>query len=156
MSAPASSDSSSIVAKFGKIAFKPVNRDTVLFHYAPILGAANYGLLSVNVMNPSILGGLFPNRDVTNILLLHSFAGIGLHIYNRPHLQNVQKTHRILYSAYGSLVFSFGSVLIWAVLSRLFPGSKCVATMVGVGAGLTLTIVGKEYLDHIDSQTPKK
>lgn len=39
----------------------------------------------------------FPNRDVTNILFLHSFTGLGLHLYSRPHLYCLRNPHKMIY-----------------------------------------------------------
>ncbi|XP_018901210.2 uncharacterized protein [Bemisia tabaci] len=156
MCTPACRDpETSLISRVGQFLFQPICRDTVLFHYAPLLGAANYGLLSVNVINPNVLACYFPNRDVTNILFLHSFTGLGLHLYSRPHLYCLRNPHKMIYGVYGSLIFNFGSVLIWVILGRFLCSQKpSTSVFVGLGSGLTLGLIGKWYLDHVDSTVP--
>lgn len=38
-----------------KKGIKPFNQQNVLYYYAPLYGATNYALLSVNVMHPSLM-----------------------------------------------------------------------------------------------------
>lgn len=38
-----------------KKSIKPFNQQNVMYYYAPIYGATNYALLSVNVMHPSLM-----------------------------------------------------------------------------------------------------
>ncbi|KAG8246186.1 hypothetical protein J6590_056597 [Homalodisca vitripennis] len=60
-------------------------------------------------------------------------------------------TARVI-AACGSLLFTFGSVLMWAVLRNVLPDNKYLAVAAGVASGVTLTAVGKEYLEFIDSK----
>ena len=39
----------------GKFGLKPLNKQNLLFYYAPVQGALSYTALSVNVMNPSLM-----------------------------------------------------------------------------------------------------
>ncbi|KRT83767.1 hypothetical protein AMK59_4850 [Oryctes borbonicus] len=135
----------------GKLGLKPINTHNVLFYYAPIQGALSYTALSINVMNPSLVLRLFPKRDITNILLINTLLGSGLFLYNRPHLKSATKQQRILYSAFGAVSFSMGSVLIWAILRSLVPQNVPLCTICGVGTGLAMIKLGCSYVDHLDS-----
>ncbi|XP_075217722.1 uncharacterized protein LOC142322485 [Lycorma delicatula] len=143
---------SSVLEKYG---LKSLTKSNLLYHYAPAVGLSSYAVLSVNVMNPGLILRVIPNRDVTNILLLNSIVGTGLHVYNRPHLSGAPGKIRIMYCTYGSVLFSFGSVLLWALLRSILPNNKTVATILGLVSGFTLTAVGKECLDFIDSKASK-
>lgn len=35
-------------------ALKPIDKNTLINYYAPIIGTASYSLLSVNVLNPTL------------------------------------------------------------------------------------------------------
>lgn len=40
---------------------------------------------------------LFPKRDVTNFLLIHTLFGTTLYVFSRPHLQGVEVKKRVAY-----------------------------------------------------------
>ncbi|XP_018323392.1 uncharacterized protein LOC108735753 [Agrilus planipennis] len=134
-----------------KLTLKPLNSQNILFYYAPLQGALSYTALSVNVMNPSLVLRLFPKRDITNILLFNSLVGSGLYLYNRPHLQVATKQKRILYSAFGAVMFSLGSVLTWAIVRSVIPENLILCTAAGIGSSLALLKLGHYYIGHIDS-----
>lgn len=53
-------------------------------------------------------------------------------------------------------MFTFGSVLLWAVLRSVLPDNKGVTTVLGIASGITLATVGKEFLDFADSNMVAK
>ncbi|XP_071439895.1 uncharacterized protein [Hetaerina americana] len=136
---------------FDKLGLKPLNRHNILFFYVPLQSATSYASLSVNVVNPNLVAKVMPRSDITSMLLANSIIGSGLYIYNRPHLQKAAFNQRILFSAYGAVVFSFGSVLLWAVIRSLLPEQNCVCTILGLTSSVALIGVGTKYLDYIDS-----
>ncbi|KAK9507736.1 hypothetical protein O3M35_007524 [Rhynocoris fuscipes] len=135
------------------IPLKPITPANLAFHYAPMIGMANYATLSVNVMNPGLIMRIFPNRDVTNVLLAHSVLGSALYIYNRPHLHGATPHMRMMYSGFGAVMFNFGSVLIWAVLRTVTTRSNCITTLVGLLTGCGLLYTGQKCLAYIDEKT---
>lgn len=155
MAAPASSKSGISISTLSNYGVRPLTKSNFLYYYTPIVGLSSYSLLSVNVMNPGLIVRFLPNRDVTNILLFNAVLGTGLHISSRSHLDGAAGKIRIMYSTYGAILFSFGSVLLWAVLRSVLPNNKSLATVLGLISGFSLTAVGKEYLDYIDSKTGK-
>lgn len=50
-----SSPSGNVQSTLEKFGIKPLNKSTLLNHYAPMYGVASYGLLALNVMNPSLI-----------------------------------------------------------------------------------------------------
>ncbi|KAF7271032.1 uncharacterized protein LOC143198843 [Rhynchophorus ferrugineus] len=140
----------------GKLGLKPLTSQNLLFYYAPAQGVLSYTALSVNVMNPSLVLRIFPKRDITNILLFNTLVGSGLYLYNRPHLADVSRKEKILYSSFGAVTFSLGSVLIWAIIRSVVPENVALCTAFGVGSGLALIKVGKSYLEVVDNLAPKK
>uniref|UniRef100_A0A0K8SHZ8 Uncharacterized protein n=1 Tax=Lygus hesperus TaxID=30085 RepID=A0A0K8SHZ8_LYGHE len=152
MSGPDKSGASFVECLTTKMA--KMNSKNFFFHYVPMAGAASYGTLSVNVMNPSLIMRMSPTRDITNILLGVSITGSLLYIYDRPHLRSSPPSKRMLYSGFGAVIFNFGSVLVWAVL-RSSTRSNCIATIIGLVSGAGLAIAGLNYLKFIDQITVK-
>lgn len=95
----------------------------------------------------------FPKRDLTNLLLFNTLAGAGLYIYSRPHLQKTSGKDRIVFSALGACLYCFGSVLIWAIGRSVLPRNLVLCTVAGIGSGLVITKLGRDYLSLVDSQT---
>jgi len=147
-----SSPSGNVHTSLEKYGLKPLTKSNILNHYAPLFGVVNYGVLSINVMNPSWMVKISPKRDITNFLLLGSVVGTGLYLSNTKLVKSAPSQKKIMYSACGSLLFTFGSVLLWAVLRNILPDNKLLAVTAGVASGVTLTVVSKDYLEFIDSK----
>lgn len=148
----AASPSGNIQSSLEKYGIKPITKSNILHHYVPLYGVANYGLLAANVMNPNWMIKISPKRDITNFLLVGSVVGTGLYISNTKLVKCAPKQKQIIYSTCGSLLFTFGSVLLWAVIRNILPDNKYLAVAAGLASGVTLTAVGKEYLEFIDSK----
>nr|CAD7405628.1 unnamed protein product [Timema poppensis] len=142
----------SFVSFFKSIHLKPLTQHNIFYYYLPLNGAINYTALSVNIMNPSLFSRTFPKRDVTNIFLFNALIGSGLYILNRKHLTNTSTSTRIVYSGVGSILFTFGSVLLWAVVRSWLPKSVPLCATFGLGSGIFLLKVGRDYLDLVDSR----
>ncbi|PSN30399.1 hypothetical protein C0J52_24570 [Blattella germanica] len=151
-SAPPEGQSKSLVSIMKDYGYKPLTKHNILYYYSPLVGAGSYTLLSVNVMNPSLVIRFFPKRDITNVLLFNTLVGTGLYIYNRPHLNAAPTNLRIVYSTFGAVIFSFGSVLLWAVLRSVIPENVALGTIAGISSGIMLIRVGQNYLQYVDSQ----
>lgn len=98
---------------------------------------------------------MFPRNNyvVANSLLFNAHLGSGLYLYSRDHMKLAPQYHRIMYSVYGSLVFNFGSVLLWAVTKALLPDSKVLRTIFALSTSICMLTIGKEYIDFVDSKT---
>uniref|UniRef100_A0AAG5DI90 Uncharacterized protein n=1 Tax=Anopheles atroparvus TaxID=41427 RepID=A0AAG5DI90_ANOAO len=131
---------------------RPLTKENILYYYFPLKGMVSYAALSVNVMNPSIAIKLLPKRDVTNFLLLHTIFGTTLYMYGRPHLKALPSNKRVAYSICGSVLFSLGSVLAWAVLRSAIPRNQGLSTALGLSSGLLIAKLSYDYLEHNDSQ----
>ncbi|KAG5877904.1 hypothetical protein JTB14_011620 [Gonioctena quinquepunctata] len=141
----------------GKLGLKPLTGRNIMFHYAPIQGVLSYTALSVNVMNPSLVLRIFPKRDITNILLFNTLVGSGLYLYNRPHLgEELSTKERLIYSSFGAVTFSLGSVLIWAIVRSLVPQNVAICSACGIFSGMAMIKIARSYVEHVDSLTSKK
>jgi len=58
----------------------------------------------------------------------------------------------LFFSTFGSVLFTFGSVLVWAVLRSVLPHNTVVCSLIGVSSGIVLIQVGLNYLEFVDSQ----
>ena len=52
---PSKEGSKSLVSVLEEYGYKPLTKNNILYYYSPLLGAGSYTLLSVNVMNPSLV-----------------------------------------------------------------------------------------------------
>ncbi|XP_012269001.1 uncharacterized protein LOC105693555 [Athalia rosae] len=152
MAGPGNSNGS-LLAKLG---LQPVTKCSLVKFYVPAFGVASYTALSVNVMNPSLIMRIFPKKDITNVLLGSALVGTGTYIYTREHLKKAPTATRVVYSAAGAVLLSFGSVLVWAVLRSIVPPNSTLCTIAGIGSGIAFINVGMNYLDFVDSQIAKK
>jgi hypothetical protein len=55
------------------------------------------------------------------------------------------------FSAAGGVLFSFGSVLMWAFLKNLLPKNDGLATFVGLTSGFALVRLTSDYLSEVDA-----
>lgn len=58
----------------------------------------------------------------------------------------------ILFSATGGVLFSFGSVLLWAFLKNLLPKNNGVTTFFGLTSGYYVVRLATDYLEEVDTQ----
>ena len=56
------------------------------------------------------------------------------------------------YRAANGILFSFGSVLMWAFLKNVLPKNNGLATVAGLTSGFALVKLSTDYLTIIDSQ----
>lgn len=141
---------------FQKLGLKPITKCSLVKFYVPALGVASYTALSINVMNPSLVIRVFPKKDITNFLLGSALVGTGSYIYSRDHMKNATYDVKVLYSATGAVLMTFGSVLIWAILRNMIPSNPTFCTIFGIGSGLTFIKIGSSYFDFVDGQIQKK
>ncbi|KAG5667918.1 hypothetical protein PVAND_015883 [Polypedilum vanderplanki] len=131
---------------------KPLNKENFLSFYLPVNSLVSYTALSINIMNPALRTRFFGSSDLTNFLLWHTVAGTGAYIYTRKHLAKIPQQKKLGYAAAGGVLFSFGSVLMWAFLKNVLPKNSGVATFVGLSTGFVVVKLTSDYLNDIDAQ----
>ncbi|KAL0277775.1 UNVERIFIED_CONTAM: hypothetical protein PYX00_004941 [Menopon gallinae] len=134
---------------------KPITVSNVLYYYCPIIGTTSYTLLSINVLNPALRFSFLAKRDLTNVLLVNSVIGIGCYVYSRPHLKLATDNSRFGFSAFGSMIFTFSSVLFWALLRSLLPENVAICSAVGVATSYIFVKGATNYLEFVDSKIGK-
>ncbi|XP_056643276.1 uncharacterized protein LOC130449465 [Diorhabda sublineata] len=149
------SSSSSKVSFCDSFGVKPLNGKNLVSYYIPLQGVISYTALSINVMNPSLVLRIFSKRDVTNILLGQTLLGSAMFLYSRPHLKALPTKDKILYSSFGAVTFSLGSVLFWAILRSVVPQNVALGTLCGIGSGFAMIKIARSYTEHVDSLVDK-
>ncbi|KAK4004811.1 Uncharacterized protein APZ42_015930 [Daphnia magna] len=118
---------------------------------------ASYGLLAVNMFSPDLMHKISPSRDLTNVLMGTTLVGGSLYLASRPHLATIKdKKQKILFSVFGSTMFTLGSLLLWAMTRVLVPDNTPVRVVVAAGTSIVLLKTGVAYLDHIDADKKSK
>jgi hypothetical protein len=56
------------------------------------------------------------------------------------------------FSAAGGVLFSFGSVLMWAFLKNVLPKNNGICTFVGLSSGFVIVRLATDYLNEVDAQ----
>ena len=103
------------------------------------------------------LYSIFEEKDtiVANYFWFNAHLGLGLFLYNQKHLQSVSNRDRIMYSVFGTCIFNFGSVLLWATSKHVVPDAPIFRGLLGLASGGGLLYIAKRYLDHLNTLTEK-
>ena len=56
-----------------------------------------------------------------------------------------------MFSVFGSVMFNFGAVLIWATSKSFLPNVPALRIAFGALSGVCLCAMGKEYLEYVDA-----
>ncbi|XP_046634325.1 uncharacterized protein LOC124313439 [Daphnia pulicaria] len=118
---------------------------------------ASYGLLAVNMFSPDLMQKVSPSRDLTNVLMGSTLVGGSLYLVSRPHLATIKDTkQKVVFSVFGSAMFTLGSLLLWAMTRVLVPDNTTIRVVTAVGSSIVLLKTGVAYLDIIDADKKPK
>lgn len=130
-----------------------LTKKNILFSYLPVTGVASYELFSIHVLNPKFLQGILPDNHLglANALLFNANLGMGLYLYNRPHMiSEPNMFSRVVYSVFGAVMFNFGSILLWATTKVALPKCMFARVLFGLGSGAGLLYTGWCYVRVLD------
>ncbi|XP_054156224.1 uncharacterized protein LOC128954647 [Oppia nitens] len=128
-------------------------------YYLPLNGCISYYAFSVHCSLPGGLFRLLPNSGlrVVNCLLFNSHIGIGLYLYMSGHMRQLQPYYRIMFSAFGSVMFNFGSIMFWSLTAKSMSTVMAVTgdadhrpwlrVLFALIAAYSFQTIGKEYVD---------
>lgn len=68
----------------------------------------------------------------------------------RPHIRFMPTYHRIMFSAFGSIIFNFGSILLWAMAKAILPDKTWIRAIVALVSSFGFLAIAKEYFNAID------
>jgi len=83
---------------------------------------------------------------------MNSAVGAGLYLSSRPHMEKASTQDKVLFCAFGSVMFNLGSMLLWALGRTVVPENLAVRTVLGVGGTVGAIVVAKKYIEFIDSK----
>ena len=81
-----------------------------------------------------------------------SVAGVSIEIYKRKLFSNLPEATKICNSIYYSTIFTLGSVLGWAFLSRNIPDSSALKTGIALYVSISMLRYGHNTLNAIDDK----
>ena len=119
----------------------------------PYCGVFGYFTLSTNALHLPIVQQLLTrdaSRVFTNGCFALSHVGTAVYIYHRPSFSLHPTKERLLYSLFGSTMFSLGSILSWSVLQVGLPKDELGKSLVGLACSLTYLYIGYRYLRDAD------
>lgn len=88
---------------------------------------------------------------VKNIVWTNAHVGAGLYLYSRRHIRKVTLSRALFYSAFGSMLFNFGSLLFWGWGRAMLQGSPYLRAAFGLVSGGALLYAAQDYLQHVDN-----
>ncbi|CAL1534200.1 unnamed protein product [Lymnaea stagnalis] len=122
------------------------------FKIAPSVGSVCYGYFSLACMNPFWFNRAFGDvhEVVKNVLWAQAHLGIGLYVYSRRHIRKLPASRAILYSLFGSVLFNFGSCMVWGLGKTLLPHSPAMRVAFSLLSSCLLLYAGQDYLQYVD------
>jgi len=124
--------------------------------YLPYGGLAGYSVLtlhSVKVHPEEIIIGKDSRAIVFHGALVLSGIGMSTYLYTRPVFDVMQqpKSKRVLWSLFGSWMFNFGSLLLWAICKEICPKNKVIRAVVALSSSAGLVYIARDYLRAVDT-----
>lgn len=133
---------------------RPTSKEIWQTHIPGTISVASYSLLGAHILDKTVLPRLFGKADVAvgNCLLFNTHIGLGIYLYFSKPISDAPLINRIIYSAYGSVMVNFFSLLVWASLRQTcakLPRSACVA--VALLSGFGILGIGRDLLAYVNA-----
>lgn len=126
----------------------------IAFKYVPLASSASLTAFASTVMDPSVFAHFGDWGDtVRNSLWVSSCAGVGMWIYDRPHLKQVSERRRAFFALGLSSLFVQGSVLLCAMARRMSGDAIAASTprmILGAALAGGCLHFGKTYMELVD------
>ena len=92
---------------------------------------------------------------LADILWFNAHIGIGLYIYRQRFMQKTNIFKHITFTVFCTVIFNFGSALIWGTIRSLLP-AKADRLKIGFGlvSGLTFLWIGNSLVQHVNALCP--
>ena len=124
--------------------------------YLPYSGLAGYCVLalhSVKVYPEELIISKDWRSVIFHGALVVSGVGLSTYMFSRPVFDVMQppKKKRVLWSLFGSWMFNFGSLLLWAICKEIFPKNKVLRAFVALSSSAGLVYIAKDYLHAVDA-----
>lgn len=124
--------------------------------YLPYSGLAGYSVLalhSVKVYPEELIISKDSRAVIFHGALVLSGVGLSTYMFSRPVFDVMQppQKKRVLWSLFGSWMFNFGSLLLWAICKEIFPKNKVLRAFVALSSSAGLVYIAKDYLHAVDA-----
>lgn len=88
---------------------------------------------------------------LADILWFNAHIGIGLYIYQQPFMRRATTKCRVIYTAFSTALFNFGSALIWGTVRTLMPVQYSkLKILFGTGSGLLFLHIGWNFIQFLN------
>ncbi|GFN81967.1 hypothetical protein PoB_000847300 [Plakobranchus ocellatus] len=126
----------------------------VFSQLAPMMGGVSYCYFSLSNMDPLWFGKAFGGLQgkVSNILWMQAHLGAGIYIFSRRHIRTLPPNRALLYSVLGSVLFNFGSCMVWGLGRALFHAYPNGCRAFGMISSCLLLYVAQDYLQCVDDR----
>lgn len=126
-----------------------------LVKYLPYGGLAGYSILALHSMKvyaEQLIIGKNARSVVFHGALTLSGIGMATYLYNRPvfDVMDSPKSKRLLWSLFGTWMFNFGSLMLWAICKEISPDYKVIRAIMALASSAGLVYVGVDYLREVD------
>ena len=124
--------------------------------YLPYCGLGSnlvLALHSVKVYPEKLIIGRNSRALIFHGALALSGLGTATYIFSRPvfRIMEPPRSKQLLWSGFGSLIFNFGSLLLWAICKEIFPKNKLLRAVFALSSSAGLVYVGTDYLQAVDA-----
>ncbi|XP_078359593.1 uncharacterized protein LOC144644057 [Oculina patagonica] len=121
--------------------------------YSGLVGYSVLGLHSVKVRVEELIIGNGARPFVFNGALVLSSLGMTVYLYYRPVFDVIKppKSKRLLWSLFGTWMFNFGSLLLWAICKEICPENKVIRAAMALSSSAGLVYIGTDYLQAMDN-----
>ena len=78
--------------------------------------------------------------------------GIATYLYDRPvfDVMRPPKSKRLLWSLFGTWMFNFGSLLLWAICKEMCPKNTLIRAVLVLSSCAGVVYIGTDYLQAVD------
>ena len=124
--------------------------------YLPYVGLAGYSILalhSVKVYPEEFVIGRDSRAIIFHGALVLSGIGMSEYLYTRPVFDVMEppNSKRVLWSLFGSTMFNFGSLLLWAICKEVCPKNSILRGVLALSSSAGLVYIARDYLRAVDT-----
>lgn len=120
--------------------------------YSGLVGYSILGLHSAQIYVQEFFIGKSARPVVFHGALVLSSIGIATYLYDRPvfDVMRPPKSKRLLWSLFGTLMFNFGSLLLWATCKEMCPKNTLIRAVLVLSSCAGVVYIGTDYLQAVD------
>lgn len=123
--------------------------------YLPYSGLVGYSILGLHSAQIYVQE-FFIDKSARPVVfqgaLVLSSIGIATYLYDRPvfDVMRPPKSKRLLWSLFGTWMFNFGSLLLWAICKEMCPKNTLIRAVLVLSSCAGVVYIGTDYLQAVD------